>query len=67
MDCSSRGDDFTDSNGICFRENVYNTLRTHVLHLSEACYSSDILVVPVDHTTVPFFGIIFLMYHLPVQ
>ena len=59
MDCSTRLD---DSSGICFRENVYNTLRTYALHQSEACYSSDTLVVPVDHTTVPIVGINFLMY-----
>ncbi len=59
MDCSSRVDDYTDPNGICFRENVYNTLRTHALHPSEACYSSDVLVVSVDHTIVPVFGIKF--------
>ncbi len=66
MDCSSRVD---DSNGICFRENMYNTLGTDALQPSEACYSSDILVVPVDHTAVPIFAISLLMlkYHLPVQ
>lgn len=63
-DCSTRLD---DSSGICFRENVYNTLRTYALHQSEAFHSSDTLVVPVDHTTVPIVGINLLMNHLPVQ
>ncbi len=48
---------------------MYNTLGTDALQPSEACYSSDILVVPVDHTAVPIFAISLLMlkYHLPVQ
>ena len=43
--------DFTASHGISMREDVYDALRTHGLHPSEASYSSDVLVVSLDPTT----------------
>jgi hypothetical protein len=43
--------DFTASHGISMREVVYEALRTHGLHPSEASYSSDVLVVSVDLPT----------------
>ena len=64
MDCKSR---VHDSDGICFRENVCYTFRTHGLHLSKACYSSDILVVSVDQSTTSGCGVHILHNHMPVQ
>ena len=43
--------DYTASHGFSMREDVYDALRTHGLHPSEASYSSDVLVVSVDPTT----------------
>lgn len=43
--------DYTASHGISMRKDVYDALRTHGLHPSEASYSSDVVVVSVDPTT----------------
>ncbi len=43
--------DYTGSHGTCLRQDVYNALCAHGLRPSEACYSSDTLVVSVDYSS----------------
>ena len=49
-----KADDYTDFHSILLKKNVYDTMCAHGLHALEACYSSDALVLSVDHTTVQY-------------
>ena len=43
--------DYTGSLGTCLRQDVYSALCAHWLRPSEACYSSDTLIVSMDHSS----------------